>query len=52
MIIVYLFVVLLVGTRGDVAHPLLVVEVPVDSLLDALFELQRGLPAQLVLQLG
>ena len=49
---IHLLVVLLVVATGDVVHPLLVVEVPTDGLLDALLELKRGLPTELLLQLG
>ena len=49
---VHVFVILHVVAGGDVVHPVLVVEVPADGLLDALLELERRLPAQLALQLG
>ena len=38
-ILVHALVVFLVLARGDVVHPILMVEVPADGLLDALFEL-------------
>ena len=44
------FVVFLVFARGDMVHPLLVFEVPAHGFFDALLELQRGFPAQLVFQ--
>lgn len=36
---------------SDVVHPLLILEIPCDGFLDPFFELQRGLPAQFVLEL-
>ena len=49
---IHFCVVFLVLTGGDVIHPLLVVEVPADSLFDAFLELEGGFPAELVLELG
>ena len=37
---------------GDVIQPLLVVEVPTDSLFDAFLELEGGFPSEFVLELG
>ena len=51
-VFVHLVVVLLVGAGGDVVEPLLIVQVPADGLLYALFKLQARLPAQLALQLA
>ena len=49
---IHILVVLLVGAGGDVIHPLLVVEIPAHGLFDAFLELEGGLPAQFVLELG
>ena len=51
-ILVHFLVVFLVVAAGDVLHPLLVVEVPVDGQDDALLEGSLGVPAQIVLDLG
>ena len=51
-VFVHTFVVLLIIATGDIVHPLLVVEVPTDGLLDTFLELEAGLPPQLLLQLG
>ena len=48
---VHIIIILLIVTRGHVVQPLLVVEIPADSLLDTLLKLQRGLPSELFLQL-
>ena len=40
---IHLFVILLVLSGCDIIHPLLIVEVPTYSLLNALLELQLGL---------
>ena len=47
---IHFLIVPLVFPRGDVVHPLLVGEVPPHGLLDALLELQRRFPAQLLLE--
>lgn len=39
-VVVHLLVVLLILARGDVVHPLLIFQVPANSLLNALLELQ------------
>src|SRR5699024_6212928 len=52
LILVHFFVVLLVVARGDVVHPVLVGQVPVDGQDDALFKGGLGVPAQVVLDLG
>ena len=52
LILVHFLVVLLVVAAGDVLHPLLVVEVPVDGQDDALLERGLRVPAQIVLDLG
>ena len=51
-ILIHLLIVALVVARGDVVHPLLVVEVPADGALDAFLELERGFPAEFALQLA
>jgi len=43
---------LLVGTRGDVGHPVLIVEIPPDGLADARLEGLGGFPTQLPVDLG
>ena len=50
--IIHLLIIPLVVARSDVVHPFLVVEVPADGALDAFLELERGLPAELALQLA
>ena len=52
LILVHFLVVLLVVAAGDVLHPLLVIEVPVDGQDDALLERGLRIPAQIVLDLG
>ena len=52
LVLVHFLVVFLVVAAGDVLHPLLVVEVPVDGQDDALLEGSLGVPAQIVLDLG
>ena len=52
LILVHFLVVFLIVAAGDVLHPLLVVEVPVDGQDDALLEGSLGVPAQIVLDLG
>ena len=47
---VHVLVVLLVLARGDVVHPRLVVQIPADSFVDTLLELETGAPAQLAVQ--
>ena len=49
---VHRLVVVLVVTAGDIIHPLLIVEIPANGLLDTFLELEAGLPTQLTLQLG
>ena len=51
-VFVHLLVVFLVIAGGDVFHPLAVIEGPTDGFFNALLELERGLPAELVLELG
>ena len=48
---VHVLVVLLVLAGGDVVHPRLVVEIPADSFVDTLLELETRAPAQLAVQL-
>lgn len=50
--LIHVLVVTLVVAAGHVVEPVLVVEVPAHRLFDAFFKLQRGLPAQLVLELA
>ena len=52
LILVHFLVVFLIVAAGDVLHPLLVVEVPVDGQDDALLEGSLGIPAKVVLDLG
>ena len=52
LILVHFLVVLLVVAAGDVLHPLLVVEVPVNGQDDAFLKRGLGIPAQIVLDLG
>ena len=52
LILVHFLVVFLVVAAGDVIHPLLMVQVPVDGQHDALLERGLGVPAQIVLDLG
>ena len=49
---IHFLVVALVVAGGDVVHPVLVVEIPADGLLDAFLELEGGLPAELALELA
>src|SRR5574344_1259033 len=51
-ILVHVFVIILIVARGHVVEPLLVLEIPLHGLLDALFKLQAWLPTQFALQLG
>ena len=51
-VLIHLLIVFFVLAGGDVVHPLLVVEIPAYRLLDSLLELQRGFPAQFLLQLA
>ena len=44
--------VLLIVARGNVIHPLLVVEIPADGFFDAFFELERWFPAEFLLEFG
>ncbi len=46
---IHFFVVPLIVAGGDVVHPILVVEVPTDSLFNAFLELEGRLPAKLFL---
>lgn len=48
---IHLFVVLFVFARGDVVHPLLVVEIPAHSFFDAFFKLERRFPTEFFFQL-
>ena len=52
LILVHILIVVLVVAAGDVVHPLLVVQVPVNGQHDALLEGSFGVPAQIVLDLG
>ena len=52
LILVHFLVVLLIVAAGDVLHPLLVVEIPVDRQDDALLEGGLRVPAEVVLDLG
>src|SRR5699024_1429761 len=52
LVFVHLFVILLVAAAGDVVHPVLVGQVPVDGQDDALFKGGLGVPAQVVFGLG
>ena len=52
LILVHILIVILVITAGNVIHPLLMVQVPVDGQHDALLERGLGVPAQIVLDLG
>ena len=51
-VLVHVVVIPLVVPAGHVVHPLLVVEVPSYGLLDALLELQAGLPSELPFEFG
>ena len=50
-ILIHFFIIFLIFSGSDIIHPLLVVQIPADGLLDALLKLQRRLPTQLPLQL-
>ena len=52
LVLVHFLVVLLIVAAGDVLHPLLVVEIPVDRQDDALLEGGLRVPAEVVLDLG
>ena len=52
LILVHFLVVFLIVAAGDVLHPLLVVEIPVDGQDDALLKRGLGVPAQILLDLG
>ncbi len=52
LILVHFLVVFLVVAAGDVVHPLLVVQVPINGQDDALLKGSFGVPAQIVLDLG
>ena len=47
---IHVLIVFHVVAAGDVVHPILVIEIPADSFLDALFELETGLPSEFTLQ--
>ena len=49
--LVHLCVVFFILARGDIVHPLLVVQIPADGLFDTFFELEARFPAQFGLQL-
>ena len=49
---IHFFVVAFIVAGGDVVHPVLMVEVPADGLLDTLLELQARLPAEFRLELA
>ncbi len=49
---VHFGIVLFVGAGGDVIHPFLIFEVPAHGEFDAFFELERGLPTELVFELS
>lgn len=49
-ILVHVVVIFLVVAGGDVVHPVLIVEIPADGLLDAFLELERGLPTEFALE--
>ncbi len=51
-LLIHILVILLVITGSDVVHPGLVVKVPADGFLYALFKLEGGFPAKLALELG
>lgn len=44
--LVHLFVVLFIITTSDVIHPLLVIQIPLNSLLYTLFKLKAWFPTQ------
>ena len=52
LILIHILIVVLIITAGDVVHPLLMVQVPVDGEHDALLKGGLGVPAQIVLDLG
>ena len=49
-VFIHVVVVVLICAGGDVVHPLLIVEIPAHSALDALLELQTRFPTELSLQ--
>ena len=49
---VHIFIIPFVFSRGDVVQPLLVVEIPSNSLLNAFFKLEAWFPAEFALELG
>ena len=51
-VFILILVIALVVARGDVVHPVLMVEIPFHGLLYLLLELQARLPAQLALKLA
>lgn len=51
-VFVHVVVVALVVSGGDVVHPVLMIEVPADGLLDALLKLQGWFPPELALELA
>ena len=50
--LIHVVVVALIVATGHALEPLLIIEIPTCRFLDAFFKLQRGLPAQLVLELA
>ena len=52
LLIIHFVVVFLILARGNIVHPLLVVEIPAHSLLDAFLKLEAGFPAEFCLELA
>ena len=49
-VLIHLLVILFVFSRGDVVHPVLVVEIPAHGLLDPFLKLEARLPAEFRLE--
>lgn len=50
--LIHLLIILLILAARDIVHPLLMFQIPTDGLLNALLELQTGLPPEFALELG
>ncbi len=52
LLLIHFLVVAFVVAGGDVVHPVLMVKIPTNGVLDAFFELERGFPTEFALQLA
>ena len=51
-VLIHIVVILLILPTGYIVQPLLIVQIPLDGLLDAFLELEAGFPTQFALELG